>query len=81
MDHCQLEPKCVPVETDGLSATLNAHGLVGSSTPVKPCKLGKRTDGKQAVELNLQWFVVQEMRKLMHSPPPPSPSLPTSLPG
>ena len=81
MDHCQLEPKCVPVETDGLSATLNAHGLVGSSTPVKPCKLGKRTDGKQAVELNLQWFVVQELRNLMHSPPPPSPSLPTSLPG
>ena len=72
---------CVPAETDGLRAILEARGLVGSSTPVNPCKLGKRTDGVQAVELNLQWFVVQQMRETLHSPPPPSPSVPTSLPG
>ena len=35
---------------------------------------------RQVVELNLQWFEVTEIRKMIANPPPPSPEAPKSLP-
>ena len=68
VDFCKSEPHCVPEETNDISVFLTARNLVGSTVPVPPCIVGTDNKGNQAIEVNLKWFEVNEIRILMETP-------------
>jgi len=68
VDFCKSEPMCVPEETNDINVFLTERDLVGSTVPVPPCLVGTDTSGNQAIEVNLKWFEVSEIRILMETP-------------